>query len=613
MVFPINFPDMFGGNNPPNNNPNGDTGGRSDKPSPVSDSGAYDRLEQLNDTQQKHLNNFSEFNTRDRRSDKIRSPKEKIDFKLTKMWDKLKINKLFPAMFGVLGKIASGIWNKMGGLFGDIMELMMYALVDPKGSLLVSFINALIPLFMNLIILVTNVFLTVIPTILKTVLNALPKIIELLVNAFVSIMKMIPEIIKILIKSMPLIIKAIAKATPIIIKAFAEAFTILKNEILKQFPQLKEFFIFVEETSKKIKNFFIDMYDKSLEVYKKIKEYSKIGKDKVKEIYNTIFSDENIKIVTDFFERTKERIMNFLQVGVFPLFQQIYDSFEKHMVPMKDSFVKIFKSIAKVFQEDMEMSYLYYLKLVQGTTSLVEPLFKVFDDTLKNFADNLEIITPIIKDFFRIMNKFLSSVLTKFFQVLPGLIDFGGFIIGFIIDFATLMIEIFAPVILFLADIFMDLFEAIWVVGEIIWDVMSIFLSPIMYLLNGLFSIVSKILWPVVKFIFKVLFGALKFLYNLVKDIFMGIINSIRDIVKKIKGLFDDIKIPSIGNLIQKAIDMVLKSSFVQKVIGVFESVFNSISKWWTGLKEDLNIKDRLISELLIKPQASICSSAGRV
>jgi phage-related protein len=141
------------------------------------------------------------------------------------------------------------------------------------------------------------------------------------------------------------------------------------------------------------------------------------------------------------------------------------------MIPMKDSFVKIFKSITKVFEEDMNGTYQFYLKLVQGTTSLVEPLFKVFDDILKKFADNLESIMPIIKDFFHVINRFFSSTLSKFFQILPGLINFGGLIIEFIIDFATLMIEIFAPVILFLADIFMDLFEVIWVIGEIIWDV----------------------------------------------------------------------------------------------------------------------------------------------
>lgn len=592
MVFPFNFNDMFGDNNSPND-PERNTGG--DNPSPVRDDGSHDRLDKLNDTQQRNLNNFSEFNTRDKKLDKIRTPKEKIDFKLAKIWDKLKINKLFPSLFGVLGKIASGIGNMVGGVFGDIMELMMYALVDPKGSLLVSFINALIPLFMNLIVLVTNVFLTVIPTILKVFLNALPKIIELLVNAFVSVMKMIPEIIKILIKSMPLIIKAITKAVPTIIKAFGEALTIIKNELLKQFPEIQQFFKFVEETSGKIKKFFMDMYDKSLEVYKKIKEYSKIGKDKVKEIYNTIFSDENIKLVSDFFEKIKNRIMNFLQEGVFPLFEQIYNSFKEHMIPMKDSFIKIFNSIAKVFEEDMNMSYNYWIKLVQGTTSTIEPLFQSFDNILKKFADNFESITPIISDTFKVINKFINSILSKFFQVLPGLINFLGFIIEIIIDFSTLIIEIFAPIVLFLVDVMIDLFDTLWMVGEIIWDVMSIFLSPVMYILEGLWSIISKILWPVVKFIFKVLFGALKFLYNLVKDIFMGIVSSIRDIIKSIKNMFNDIKIPSIGNLIQKAIDSVINSSFVQRTIGIFETVFKSISKWWRGLKQDLNIKDRLV------------------
>lgn len=594
MVFPLNFRDMFGGNNPPNN-PERNTGG-GDDPSPVRDDGSYDRLDQLNDTQQKQLNNFSEFNTRDKKADKIRTPKEKLDFKLSKIWDKLKLNKLFPALFGVLGKIASGIGSMVSGVFGDIMELMLYALVDPKGSLLVSFINALIPLFMNLIVLVTNVFISVIPTILKVFLNALPKIIELLVNAFVAVMKMVPEIIKILIKSMPMIIKAITKAVPIIIKAFGEALTIIKNELLKQFPEIKEFFKFVEETTGKIKDFFIDMYDKSLEIYDKIKKYSKIGKDKVKEIYNTIFSDENIKIVSDYFEKIKNRIMNFLDVGVFPLFQQIYDSFNKHMIPMKDSFVKIFKSIAEVFESDMDGTYKYYLKLVQGTTSIVEPLFENFDNILKKFADNLESITPIIKDTFHVMNKFINSILSKFFQVLPGLIDSVGFIIGIIIDFAGLMIEILAPVVLFIIDVIIDLADYLWIVAEVIWDVMSIFLKPVFYLLEGLWAVISKILWPIVKFIFKVLFGAFKFLYSIIKDIFMGSITFMRDIIQKIKGLFDDIKIPSIGNLIQKAIDMVLKSSFVQKTIGIFESVFIAISRYWKNFKRELNVKDRLMN-----------------
>ena len=241
MTFPLNFQDMFGGSE--NENPPRDNNGED---LPVHDSDANDRLKNINEIQERHLNNFEEFNSRDKKSDKIRSPKEKLDFKLSKIWDKLKLNKLFPSLFGVLGKIASGIGGMVGGVFGDIMELMMFALVDPKGSMLVGFINALIPLFMNLIVLITNVFISVIPTILKVFLNALPKIIELLTNAFVAVLQMLPMVVSMIIKAVPVLFKAIVKAIPLILDAFIQSFSIIKKELFK-IPAIKSMFDKIEE------------------------------------------------------------------------------------------------------------------------------------------------------------------------------------------------------------------------------------------------------------------------------------------------------------------------------------------------------------------------------
>lgn len=577
MVFPLNFRDMFGGNtnnqNPPQSNNNEEL--------PVNDKEANHNLSEINETQQKHLSNFQEFNEREKKSDKIRTPKEKLEFKNTKLWDKLKINKLFPAMFGLLGKISSGIWSRMGGFFGDIMELMFFALVDPKGSMLASFLKALIPMFMNLIVLVTNVFISVIPTILKVFVNALPKIIELLTNAFVAVLQMVPLIIKIIIDAIPVIWKAIVKAVPLILDAFVQSFNIIKKELFK-IPAIANMFTKIESKAKDIKKYFFDMYDKIKNTFKEFSE-------KLKQI--------------------KTNILNFVNENILPFFSAIKESFMKNFEPIKDSFIRIYNSISGIVSkyldsslEKIQIVYKGMGEVFQNFMPIIDQIIITFKDLFVKLANAFERIMPLISDFMDVFNKLYVSVIPKVFQVinfimksLPGIISFIGDTIGIIIDIIAYLFEIITPVVIFLIDIGIQIFDVLWTVGEILWDLSVIIINVFMGVFDQIFSII-KLLWgayvkylhPIVKFIFGALWSGFKLVFQLFVSLGKIIFDAIKNIVEKIKSLFDGIKIPKIGDLFQKAIDKAMSSDTLKKIKDVFKNILDIIENstvWKTIMK----------------------------
>lgn len=196
---------------------------------------------------------------KDRRDDRKR---DKIKDKLTKQWDKLGITKYFKGLLTKIGILAVGLAAMGGGflsgLFNDIMELMLFAAVDPNGGLLGSFINAIIPLFLNLVTMVINILVKLLPVIIKTFVKMIPTFLKAIIGVIGALIDAIPMIIDAFIVATPLIIDALFKATPKIIMALMDGVLKSLDALVKAFPAFKPIADFVAGIANAVKTLFSD-------------------------------------------------------------------------------------------------------------------------------------------------------------------------------------------------------------------------------------------------------------------------------------------------------------------------------------------------------------------
>lgn len=180
-------------------------------------------------------------------ADKPTIKKEKE--KQIKFWDKIFKGKIFESTLKGIKGIASSLG---GGLFDTLIGLMMWAFIDPNGSLMISLIN----IFVSLSVMVIRMFAKMIPVVLKMILKVLPVIIKALVEIVNTIIDVLPEIIDALVVLLPLIFNTLAKAIPQIISRLMDGVILVMSKLKDKFPMLKTLFEFIERLAISIKNLF---------------------------------------------------------------------------------------------------------------------------------------------------------------------------------------------------------------------------------------------------------------------------------------------------------------------------------------------------------------------
>lgn len=160
--------------------------------------------------------------------------------KQVKFWDKIFKNKIFEKTLKGIKGIASSLG---GGLFDTLIGLMMWAFIDPDGSLMISLIN----IFVNLSVMVIRMFAKMIPMILKLILKVLPVIIKAINEIISTIIDVLPEIIDAIIVLMPLIFNTLAKAIPQIIVQLMNAVVKVMSKLKDSFPFLEPILSFIEK------------------------------------------------------------------------------------------------------------------------------------------------------------------------------------------------------------------------------------------------------------------------------------------------------------------------------------------------------------------------------
>lgn len=192
-----------------------------------------------------------------REEDKDRKMKRKDDKRNRKLgveWEKLGIYKFFKSMLGKLGLVAVGIATLgsgfLSGILNDFMELMLYAAVDPNGSLIAMFIKSIVPLFLNLANLIINILFQLIPDLIQFFVKMTPVFLKTLEKVIYKIIEAIPMIIDMLMVAVPIIFNAFVKATPRIVHAIMEGVSKILNQIATRIPALKPLAEFITELAK---------------------------------------------------------------------------------------------------------------------------------------------------------------------------------------------------------------------------------------------------------------------------------------------------------------------------------------------------------------------------
>lgn len=169
--------------------------------------------------------------------------------KQVKFWDKIFKNKIFESTLKGIKGIASSL---SGGLFDTLIGLMLWAFIDPNGSLMISLIN----IFVSLSVMLIRMFAKMIPVVLKMILKVLPVIINAISEIINTVIDVLPNIIDSVVTLMPLIFNTLAKAIPRIITKLMDAVILVIHKLQDKFPFLQPILQFIERLALAIKELF---------------------------------------------------------------------------------------------------------------------------------------------------------------------------------------------------------------------------------------------------------------------------------------------------------------------------------------------------------------------
>lgn len=169
--------------------------------------------------------------------------------KQVKFWDNIFKHKIFENTLKGIKGIASSLG---GGFLDTLIGLMLWAFIDPNGTLMISLIN----IFVSLSLMVIRMFARMIPVVLKMILKVLPVIINAISQIINTIIDVLPDIIDSVITLMPLIFNTLAKAIPQIITKLMDAVILVMGKLKEKFPFLKPLLNFIEKMALSIKELF---------------------------------------------------------------------------------------------------------------------------------------------------------------------------------------------------------------------------------------------------------------------------------------------------------------------------------------------------------------------
>jgi len=219
-----------------------------------------DILDEQNKRDQEYMRLFGIDSKKEDKLRKEESKLNKLRDKLQKQWDKLGINRFFKTLLGKIGLMAVGLAAMSGGflsgLLNDLMELMLFAAVDPNGGLLGSFINAIIPLFVNLLSMIAKILINLIPKIIKMLVKLIPVFLQAIGMIINALIDALPLVIDALILAVPLIFKALVEATPKIVSAIMDGVIKIMASLGEAFPWLKSLTDFVTSIASAVKELF---------------------------------------------------------------------------------------------------------------------------------------------------------------------------------------------------------------------------------------------------------------------------------------------------------------------------------------------------------------------
>jgi len=169
--------------------------------------------------------------------------------KQVKAWGNIFKLKVFEkTLLGIKG-IASSLG---GGLFDTLIGLMLWAFIDPNGSLMMSLIN----IFVSLSVMVIKMFARMLPVVIKMILNLIPVVIKAFLTIITAVIDVLPEIIQSISKLLPMIFKTLKDLLPGVIVKLMDAVILAVSQIKDKIPFLKPILEFIEQMAGSIKNLF---------------------------------------------------------------------------------------------------------------------------------------------------------------------------------------------------------------------------------------------------------------------------------------------------------------------------------------------------------------------
>lgn len=194
-----------------------------------------------------------------KKEDKMRKQQTawgKLQDKITKQWDKVGVGKYFKTLLGKVGVMTQKIGSFASSFLDNIMELMLFAAVDPKGGLIAAFIGAIIPLFINLVGMLAHVIAKLIPQLIKMFVKMIPALLSALFGIIDAIIEAIPAIIDAIIMAVPIIIDALIIAIPKIVGAIMDGVIQTMKALKDKLPIFKPLLEFVEGFAVAVKDLF---------------------------------------------------------------------------------------------------------------------------------------------------------------------------------------------------------------------------------------------------------------------------------------------------------------------------------------------------------------------
>lgn len=213
-------------------------------------------LSDINDREEEWLGITNQEYTEEAKQRKKETNWGKLQEKISRQWDKVGIGRYFKTLLGKVGNIASRIGGWASGFLGQLMELMLYAAVDPSGGLIASFIAAIIPLFFNMVTMFINMATTTIPMIIKMIIGYIPQFFKVISQLFLAIVKLVPILVKAILTALPMIWNGIVNAIPVVLEALGDALSQIGDMIKQSFPELTPVVEFFEDLGRVIGDFF---------------------------------------------------------------------------------------------------------------------------------------------------------------------------------------------------------------------------------------------------------------------------------------------------------------------------------------------------------------------